>query len=82
MKKDKKSIKRDILDKFRSMEEDEDFVLPISRLFKDYLEKLDSYESQMVMTAARELASVGLLEMLKGPVPELKLTSKGADLIF
>jgi hypothetical protein len=82
MKKDKKSIKRYILDKFRSMDEDENFVLPVNRLFNEYVEKLDSYDSQMVLTAAKELASVGLLEMLKGPAPELRLTQKGANLIF
>lgn len=82
MTKDKKSIKRYILDKFRSMDEDENFVLPVNRLFNEYVERLDSYDSQMVLTAAKELASVGLLEMLKGPAPELRLTQKGANLIF
>ncbi|MBW1759513.1 MAG: hypothetical protein JRI88_04195 [Deltaproteobacteria bacterium] len=83
MNNDKKSIKRYILDKFRSMDDDnENFVLPVNRLFNEYVEKLDSYDSQMVLTAAKELASVGLLEMLKGPAPELRLTQKGANLIF
>jgi len=82
MENDKKSIKRYILDKFRSMDDDENFVLPVNRLFNEYVEKLDSYDSQMVLTAAKELASVGLLEMLKEPAPELRLTQKGANLIF
>ncbi|MBW1940906.1 MAG: hypothetical protein JRI28_05970, partial [Deltaproteobacteria bacterium] len=55
MNNDKKSIKRYILDKFRSMDDDnENFVLPVNRLFNEYVEKLDSYDSQMVLTAAKE----------------------------
>ena len=81
MPRDKKMIKRDILDKFRSVSHDTD-MLPPSWLESDYLNQLNRQEKMVFKKAVKELVSCGLVENVKGATPNLKLTQKGADLIY
>ncbi len=81
MPKDKKSIKRDILDKFRAINGEADDVLPPDWLVREYLNNLDRYEKKDFEKALKELMSKGFIEYRKGPVPEVRLTEKGALLI-
>ena len=80
MYKDKKAIKRDILDKFRTLGSEQD-LLPPQWLENDYFESLDSQEKKLFKKAVQELVSSGLVEQVQGPVENLRLTQKGADLI-
>ena len=80
MYKDKKAIKRDILDKFRTLGSDQD-LLPPQWLEDDYFGSLDSEEKKLFKKAVQELVSSGLVEQVLGPVENLRLTQKGADLI-
>ena len=64
MHKDKKTIKREILDKFRSLGSENDTLPP------NWLQ------------AIKELVSSGLVEHLKEPDDNLRLTQKGTDLIY
>jgi uncharacterized protein YaaW (UPF0174 family) len=80
MYKDKKAIKRDILDKFRTLGIEQD-LLPSQWLETDYFESLDSEEKKLFKKAIQELVSSGLVEQVQGPVANLRLTQKGADLI-
>ena len=80
MYKDKKAIKRDILDKFRALGSEQD-LLPAQWLENDYFESLDSQEKKLFKKAVQELVSSGLVEQVQGPVANLRLTQKGADLI-
>ena len=80
MYKDKKAIKRDILDKFRTLGIEQD-LLPPQWLENDYFESLDSQEKKIFKKAVQELVSSGLVEHVQGPVENLRLTQKGADLI-
>jgi hypothetical protein len=80
MYKDKKAIKRDILDKFRTLGSEQD-LLPPQWLESDYFESLDSQEKKLFKKAVEELVSSGLVEQVQGPVVNLRLTQKGADLI-
>ncbi|UCH22121.1 MAG: hypothetical protein JSU83_02395 [Deltaproteobacteria bacterium] len=82
MAKDKKMIKRDILDKFRSIGEDETDVLPPTWLESDYLSNLNPEEKKEFKKAVNELISTGIVENIKDPVWNLRLTQKGADLIY
>lgn len=82
MAKDKKEIKKDILDLFRSLENEEGDVLPRDLLEADYFKRLNWEEKRLYQNAVNELISNGLVENNKGSALSLKLTDKGADLIF
>ena len=81
MGKDVKDIKKDILDQFRAMEGEENDILPENWLIKEYLPYLNPYEKKDFDKAIRQLAAKGFVKYEKGPVPRLKLTEKGANLI-
>ena len=82
MAKDKKEIKKDILDMFRSLENEDADVLPPELLETDYFKRLGWDEKSIYQDAVKELISNGLVENVKGSVLNLKLTEKGADLIY
>jgi hypothetical protein len=82
MEKNKKMIKRDILDKFRSIGETESDILPPRWLASDYFTKLNQEEKKECKKAIRELISTGIVENINDPVWNLRLTQKGADLIY
>jgi hypothetical protein len=81
MPKDKKEIKKDILDKFRELDAEEDFVLPENWLNEEYLQSLDAYGVKEFKVAIKELVSQGLVKDIETPAFNLKLTVKGANLI-
>jgi len=82
MIKDKKMIKRDILDQFRARDVDEEYILPAHWLESDYVKDLDTEERKLFKKAIDELISMGIVENVKGADLSLKLTRKGADLIY
>ena len=81
MIKDKKMIKRDILDKFRSISEESD-RLPPKWLETDYFVNLNQHEKKIFKKAIDELISRGIVEDINGTSQNLKLTQKGANLIY
>lgn len=81
MSRDIKTIKKDILNKFRSIDGEEDDTLPENWLKEEYLPFLTAYERKDFEKAIRQLAAKGVLRYEKGPVPKLHLTEKGANLI-
>jgi len=81
MLKDIKTIKKDILDKFREIDAEKDDILPENWLIKDYLPNLNSFERNNLNQAIKELTSQGLTTNTKHPTLNLKLTEKGANLI-
>jgi predicted transcriptional regulator len=82
MAKDKKEIKKDILDMFRSLENEDEDILPPDLLETDYFKRLNWDEKSIYQDAVKELISNGLVENVKGSALNLKLTEKGADLIY
>ena len=80
MYKDKKAIKRDILDKFRTLGMEQD-LLPAQWLENDYFESLDSQEKKLFKKAVQELVASGLVEQVQGAIENLRLTQKGTNLI-
>jgi len=80
MYKDKKTIKREILDKFRAIGSEKD-MLPPHWLEADYVNSLDNQEKRIFQKAVKELVSSGLVEQVQGSAPNLKLTQKGVNLI-
>ena len=83
MPKDKKEIKKDILDMFRSLNTEDQDVFPPELLESDYFELLNWDEKRLYQNAVNELISNGLvINVKKGSNPKLKLTEKGADLIY
>ena len=82
MAKDKKEIKKDILDMFRSLKNEASDVLPPELLETDYFRHLTWDEKRLYQNAVKELISNGLVENVKGSAKSLKLTDKGANLIF
>ena len=82
MAKDKKEIKKDILEMFRSLENEDGDVLPPELLESDYFKHLKWDEKPLYQDAVTELISNGLVENVKGSALNLKLTDKGADLIY
>lgn len=82
MAKDKKEIKKDILDMFRSLESEDRDVLPPELLETDYFKRLNWDEKPLYEDAVKELISNGLVENVRGSALKLKLTDKGADLIY
>lgn len=81
MSRDIKTIKKEILDQFRAMNGEEDDVLPKEWLKEEYLPVLDMFERKDFEKAIRQLAKKGVVKYKKGPVPTLKLTQMGANLI-
>ncbi len=81
MLKDIKAIKKDILDKFREIDAEEDDILPDRWLTEEYFLNLNTYEKKIFKQALKELASQGLVANVKKPALNLKLTEKGANLI-
>lgn len=81
MHKDKKTIKREILDKFRSLGSEND-TLPTNWLELDYFASLDNQEKKVFKQAVKELVSSGIVEHLKEADNNLRLTQKGTDLIY
>ena len=81
MIKNKKMIKRDILEKFRTINAEGDYILPASWLESEYLKDLDTEEKKIFKKAVDELISKGLVEPVKGSELNLKLTRKGRDLL-
>jgi hypothetical protein len=81
MSRDIKAIKKEILDKFRAINGEEDDTLPEDWLKEEFLPFLDIYERKDFEKAIRQLASKGFVKYKKGPVPKLQLTEKGANLI-
>ena len=81
MSKDIKDIKKDILDQFRAIEGEENDSLPEHWLSEEYLPLLNAYEKKDFEKAIKQLEAKGFVKFEKGPVPILKLTEKGANLI-
>ena len=81
MSRDIKTIKKEILDQFRAMGGEEDDVLSKEWLRDEYLPVLDMFERKDFDKAIRQLAKKGVVKYEKGPVPILKLTEMGANLI-
>lgn len=82
MNKDIKDIKKDILDRFRAMEGEENDVLPEAWLLKEYLPLLNVHEKKDFEKAIQQLAAKGFVKYEKGDGIKLQLTEKGADLIY
>ncbi|RPJ77488.1 MAG: hypothetical protein EHM15_00145 [Desulfobacteraceae bacterium] len=80
--KEKKAIKRDILNKFRSMNAVSDEMLPAHWLELVYLKKLTADEKKTFKRAVQELISVGIVENVEGTGLNLRLTEKGENLIY
>jgi len=80
--KDKKTIKREILDKFRSSNAESQETLPLHWLELVYLKKLSADEKKLFKRAIQELISVGIVENVEGPSLNLRLTEKGQNLIY
>lgn len=81
MSRDIKTIKKEILDQFRAMNGEEDDILPKEWLQEEYLPVLDMFERKDFDKAIRQLAKSGVVTYEKGPIPILKLTERGANLI-
>lgn len=80
--REKKTIKRDILDKFRSLNAEKNDSLTPHWLELVYLKKLTGDEKKVFKKAVQELVSMGLVENVEGPSLNLKLTQKGENLIY
>lgn len=81
MSRDIKTIKKEILDQFRAMDGEANDAIPQKWLQEEYLPVLDRFERKDFDKAIRQLASRGLLKYERGPIPTLKLTEMGANLI-
>lgn len=81
MAKDKKDIKKDILNMFRTLQNEDQDVLSSDLLESDYFKYLNWDEKQHYQNAVKDLISKGLVKNVKGSILNLKLTEKGADLI-
>ena len=82
MPKDKKEIKKDILDMFRALKNEDQDVLSPDLLESDYFKHLNWDEKRLYQNAVNELVSNGLVKNVRGSSLKLKLTEKGADLIY
>jgi hypothetical protein len=80
--RDKKTIKRDILDKFRSLNAVSDEMLPPHWLELVYLKKLSADDKKIFKRAIQELIAVGIVENVEGVGLNLRLTQKGENLIY
>lgn len=82
MSRDIKAIKKDILDQFRAIEGEENDIIPENWLVEEYLPFLNNFEKKDFEKAIRQLAAKGFLKYeMKGSIPRLRLTEKGANLI-
>ena len=79
--KDKKTIKRELLNKFRAISPDRGYTLSPYWLEFCYLNHLHGKEKVLFEKAVQELVVQGLLEGMPEPGQYLKLTDKGVDLI-
>ena len=79
--KDKKTIKRDVLDKFREMDAEDNDQMPPHWLEREYLNGLKAGEKKLFKKAMQELISAGIVESVEGPGLNLRLTRKGENLI-
>ena len=79
--KDKKTIKREIIDKFRSINAENQETLPLHWLELVYLKKLGIDEKKLAKRAIQELISAGIVNNVEGPGLNLRLTEKGQNLI-
>jgi hypothetical protein len=82
MAKGKKEIKKDILDMFRSLKNEDGDDLALELTTADYFNRLKWDEKKLFQNAVKELISNGLVENVNGSVLDLKLTDKGANLIY
>lgn len=80
--KDKKTIKRDLLDKFRTLNAENNDILPPHWLDMVYLKKLTSEEKKVFKKAIQELISMEIVHNVEGPNLNLRLTQKGENLIY
>jgi hypothetical protein len=80
--KDKKTIKRDILDKFREIDAEDSNQLPPHWLKLEYLRELKVEEKKIFKKAMQELMTAGIAESVEGPSLNLRLTLKGENLIY
>jgi hypothetical protein len=80
--KDKKTIKRDLLDKFRSLNAENNDILPPHWLEMVYFKKLNTEEKKIFKKAIQELVSMEIVENAEGPNFNLRLTQKGENLIY
>jgi hypothetical protein len=82
MGRDIKTIKKEILDKFRAIDGEEDDPIPEDWLLNEYFPTLNIYERKDFEKAVRQLAAKGVLKYSKkGSNLNLRLTEKGANLI-
>lgn len=82
MAKDKKDIKKDILNMFRSLQNEETDILAPESLESDYFNHLNWDEKQLYQNAVKDLVAKGLVQNVRGSSLKLKLTEKGADLVY
>lgn len=80
--KDKKAIKRDILNKFRSINAESDETLPPGWLEEVYVRSLTSEEKKLFRKAVQDLISLGIVRNVEGPALNLSLSEKGEKLIY
>ncbi len=80
--REKKAIKRDILDKFRTLSAEKNDTLPSHWLELVYLKGLNAEEKKLFKRAVQELVSVGIVDNVEGPSLNLRLTQKGENLIY
>jgi hypothetical protein len=80
--KEKKTIKRDILDKFRALNAENKDTLPHHWLDLVYLKRLTTEEKKLFKKAIQELVSMEIVENVEGPSLNLRLTQKGENLIY
>ncbi|MCU0586196.1 MAG: hypothetical protein MUC46_09040 [Desulfobacterales bacterium] len=80
--KDKKAIKRDILNKFRSLNSVSEDLLPAHWLELVYVKNLTADEKKTFKRAVQELIAVGIVESVEGTGLNLRLTRKGENLLY
>jgi len=80
--KEKKEIKRDLLDKFRANGAEAGDTLPGKWLEAVYLPRLSSEEKKLFKKAVQELVAIGILEPVEGADLNLRLTGKGEHLLY
>ena len=82
MDRTKKSIKIDLLKKFRDLGERDSYCLPGLWLEMGYKQSLKTTEMFNFQKAVRELIRTGIVEPHEGVFDTLCLTDKGAALLF
>ena len=73
--------KKEILNMFRSLQDEDQDVLSPERLESEYFKRLNWGEKIHYQKAVNDLISKGLVINVRGSSLNLKLTGKGADLI-